>query len=141
MYKFSSTCTQKIFPKTISRHFPVTIKLGKRTKPSFPSIIQGIQGDHTFLDPTLQEEEFCCSSSAKSVQPHGLISIAYLSSIGQLSATSVVGCVDARQITDCLDSLILHCGEVAELARLRLSKDVLKKCKEEEDVESNEISS
>ncbi|KAK9506348.1 hypothetical protein O3M35_008303 [Rhynocoris fuscipes] len=80
-----------------------------------------------FVDPTKAEEEFCLNTTStdeKKVDNYGLISVAYMPHLDQMSHYQMTGKMDSDLYESTLEMILIQCRAIYSLCSKHLMEDV-----------------
>lgn len=100
----------------------------------------GRQGDHIFVDPTLEEENFCCTSLASKQEindNHGIVLLSLLSTQSQISELYQTGCLSLETLTESINLLTETNKILVPLVEKCIVKYVVKHVKDKKENDSN----
>uniref|UniRef100_A0A0V0G8V7 Putative splicing factor 3b subunit 5 n=1 Tax=Triatoma dimidiata TaxID=72491 RepID=A0A0V0G8V7_TRIDM len=86
-----------------------------------------LHNDLIFIDPTKAEEEFCLntvSAYEKKVENYGVISVAYMPHLDQMSHYQMIGNMDPKLYESTLDIMLNHCRALYSLCSKHLMQEV-----------------
>lgn len=100
----------------------------------------GRQGDRIFVDPTLREESFCCTSLSNKQEindNHGIVLLSVLSTQSQISELYQTGCLSLQTLTESINLLTKINKKLVPLVEKCLVKYVVKHVKDKKENDVN----